>query len=189
MQRRCCVLICSGDESPRIRCRGLQDVPLSSTTTPNWCLFSSYDIVHFHYPYVLLHLYPTQVWCLPSIPLCLERKPADVKAPPTPPRSPACGLFEKADWVTRRRTAWNFSIFFFFQDWCASYEDVFLNVFFFFFFWSHPLIQLCHLPPLSMLLQTFGPPQSLTMYPLYTSSLPFDKLCFYKSPMVGFKTH
>lgn len=143
MQRRCCVLICSGDESPRLRCRGLEDVQLSSTTTLSWCLSGSYNIVHFHYPYVLLRLCPTQVWRFPSTlsPLCLERKPADVKAPPTPPRSPACGLCEESRLSDEKEDSMKLFCFFFSSKTDAPAVKMFFFFFsiVFFFSRSHPL--------------------------------------------------
>lgn len=182
MQRRCCVLICSGDESPRIRCIGLWDVQLSSTTTLNWCLFSFYDIVHFDYPHVLLHLCPTQVWSPPSLPPSLRVWRENLLTlkphPHLPDHQPAVFSKKLIEWQEGGQHEM-FWVFFsprlmrqLWRCFCC-----------FFSFWSHPLIQLCHLPPLSILPSVTPDNRTTTTIvdhvpPLCTSLLPLTSFVF-----------
>lgn len=123
VQRRCSVLICSGDESPGIRCTGTQDVQPASTATLNRCLLTFYHIVHFHY--ALFYLYPTQVWCPHSGSPCPERKPADVKAPPLylPDHQPAVFWKKPIEWQEGgQHEAFSVLFWVFFSPRCVSCE-------------------------------------------------------------------
>lgn len=197
LQRRCCVLICSGDESPRMRWSGLWDVSLSSLTALNLC-FLIFRIFFFF----CLLLTPQNVRNLPSIcsppslslpgwlpppSFCVRREnPADVKAPHT---SQITGLqsFQRCR-TSDKKEEDSMKCFFFFSKTEAPAVKMFflpLHILSFNCVISLPFSILSPSHEGQVLHRTLGPPPPSSMFPSHPTphlSVSFDDLLFLQNP-------